>query len=240
MKQVILGQAIGRLTKIFLAPIGPLQYIFDTPGITHISCLEQAYTVLSADGKREVAAFFQPYHSSLSKGLLWADRGWKNVHHFYSKPGKNGTVLWPGAAAECQYYYNRALTLMEKNITNGMFFLGAALHLIQDMCVPHHSVGVIFDGHQEFEKWATRHWSEFPVTEQGTYLNFSHPSQWVEYNAKISAEYYPLVSIEKGSTETSYIEAARRLLPLTVCTTAGFLDLIHKLSLCQALAKAEA
>ncbi len=32
-----------------------------------------------------------------------------------------------------------------------MFYLGAALHLVQDMCVPHHSLGIIFDGHKEFE-----------------------------------------------------------------------------------------
>ncbi|CAA7600389.1 phospholipase C [Acididesulfobacillus acetoxydans] len=228
MKQEILGQTIGRLTKMFLAPIGPLQYLFDTPGVTHVHCLEQAYDVLTRDGKADVATFFRPYHASLGKGLLWADRGWKNVHHFYSKPGKGASILWPGATAECQYYYNRALTFMDKDVFKGMFFLGAALHLIQDMCVPHHSVGMIFNGHQEFEKWAARHWSEFPLLESGSYPNFSHPSQWVEYNAKISRAYYSRVSWEQGNPEPSYTEAARKLIPLTIGTTAGFLDFVRK------------
>ncbi|MHB1653313.1 MAG: zinc dependent phospholipase C family protein [Desulfitobacteriaceae bacterium] len=227
MKQTILGQTIGRVTKAFLAPIGPLQYIFDTPGVTHLYCLEQAYTVLRKDAKEDIVTFFEPYHSLLIKGLYWADRGWKNVHHFYSKPDKDGTTLWPGAAAECQFYFNRALALMEKDVFRGMFFLGAALHLIQDMCVPHHSVGVVFDGHQEFEKWATQHWSLFPAEESGYYLGFSHPVQWIEYNAMISAGYYPLVSLENACNEASYTEAARQLLPLTVYTTAGFLDFVR-------------
>lgn len=248
MIQTMLGQAIGRVTKMFLAPIGPLQHIFDTPGVTHVHCLEQAYAVLSQDSKEDVATFFKPYHSSITKGLYWADRGWKNVYHFYSKPDNEGNVTWPGAAAEFQYYFNKALSFMEKDVFKGMFFLGAALHLVQDMCVPHHSVGVVFDGHQEFEKWATENWTLFPAQENGItrsgdtppstgsiswqevcphLMDFSHPSQFLDYNAKISARYFPLVSIENGCDEVSYIEAARVLLPLTVYTTAGFLDYVR-------------
>lgn len=233
MKQTMLGQAISQVTKLFLAPMGPLQHIFDSPGVTHVHCLEQAYAVLRRDSKTDVAMFFQPYHSSLTKGLFWADQGWKNVYHFYSKPENEGHALWPGATAECQYYFNKALAFLEKDIVKGMFFLGAALHLVQDMCVPHHSVGVVFDGHQEFEKWATQNWARFPALRSGDtppmqevcpHYKFSHPSQFIDYNAEISARYYPLVSLENGCTETSYIEAARYLLPLTVNSTAGFLD----------------
>lgn len=223
MKQTLLGQAIGRMTKMFLVPIGPLQRFFDSPGVTHIHCLEQAYGVLSQD-MIEVVSFFKPYHNSLTKGLYWADQGWKNVYHFYGNPANKGNAVWPGAVAEFQYYFNKALFLMEKDVFKGMFFLGAALHLVQDMCVPHHSVGVIFDGHQEFEKWATLHWSQFPADGSGYYFDFSHPSQFLDYNAKISARYYPQVSLENGCDEASYIEAAQILLPLTIYTTAGFLD----------------
>lgn len=224
MNQTILGQAIGRVTKILLAPMGPLQRIFDSPGITHVHCLEQAYAVLRHDAKADVATFFQAYHSSLTKGLFWADQGWKNVCHFYSQPGQQDKTLWPGATAEFQYYFNKALSFMQTDVFKGMFYLGAALHLVQDMCVPHHSVGIVFDGHQEFEKWATLHWMNFPVEDGGYYLHFSHPNQFIDHNAEISARYYPLVSTEGGCNEASYTEAAQVLLPLTVYTTAGFLD----------------
>jgi len=227
MYEKVIGQTFGKMTKLLLATAGPLQYFLDSPGETHVHCLEQAYIALQQDGKEEVARFFKPHHSMLTKGLYWADRGWKNVNHFYSHPEKQGIIEWPGATAECQYYYNRAFSFFPKNVDKGMFFLGAALHLVQDMCVPHHSVGILFDGHKEFETWATHNWRKFP-TPRGAYLPFSHPAQWIDHNASISAPLYPLVSQEEGCTEESYKKASEVLIPLTIATSAGFLNFARK------------
>lgn len=221
-----LGQTLSKMTKLLLASAGPLQYFLDTPGEAHVHCLNQAYTVLKQDSKEGVAALFQAHHAALTKGLYWADRGWKNVNHFYSHPDKQGIIGWPGATAECQYYFNRAFTFFPKNVEKGMFFLGAALHLVQDMCVPHHSLGIVFDGHREFETWATKNWDEFPAT-GGWYLAFSHPAQWIDHNASISAPLYPLVSQNRECTEESYKKASEILIPLTIATSAGFLDFAY-------------
>lgn len=223
MYESIIGQTIGKMTKLLLATAGPLQYILDTPGVTHVHCLEQAYVTLKQDGKEEVARLFKAHHSTLSKGLYWADRGWKNVNHFYSHPEKQGLINWPGATAECQYYFNKAFTILPNNVDKGMFFLGAALHLVQDMCVPHHSLGILFDGHKEFETWATQNWLKFPAT-SGKYLPFSHPAQWIEYNANVSGPLYPLVSQLEGCSEENYHKASKILIPLTIATSAGFLN----------------
>ncbi len=223
MYESIIGQTIGRMTKLLLATAGPLQYILDTPGVTHVHCLEQAYILLKQDGKEEVARLFQDHHSTLSKGLYWADRGWKNVNHYYSHSDKQGLIYWPGATGECQYYFNKALTCFPKNVDKGMFFLGAALHLVQDMCVPHHSLGIVFDGHKEFETWATQNWDKFSST-RGMYLPFSHPAQWIDHNASVSGPFYPLVSQVAGCSEESYQKASEILIPLTIATSAGFLN----------------
>lgn len=227
MYERIIGQTLGTITKIFLAPVGPLQYFIDSPGETHGHCLEQAYTCLEADGKAAVAKILKPYHSLLLKGLFWADRGWKNVNHFYSHPDKQGIIHWPGATAECQFYFNKALSYFPRNIPKSMFFLGAALHLVQDMCVPHHSLGVIFDGHKEFETWATQHCNRFPAA-KGQYLTFTHAIQWIDHNARISETLFPLVALSKGASESSYAQAAETLIPLTIATTAGFLNFAVK------------
>ncbi|MHB1653312.1 MAG: zinc dependent phospholipase C family protein [Desulfitobacteriaceae bacterium] len=221
---MLVEKAIGIVVKMILTPAGPLQHLLDATEETHVRFLEQAHYVLIADGKADVAAFFQQYQSSLSKGVLWADQGWKNVGHYYSQPGRQGILRWPGAASECQYYFNKALTTFRNDREKGMFYLGAALHVVQDMCVPHHSLGMVFDGHQEFEKWAYRHWDEFLTARHGFYLPFTHPIHWIEHNANISAPYYHLVSLEKGCNERSYIKAAKELLPFTIRTTAGFLN----------------
>lgn len=223
MYEGIIGQTLSKMTKILLASAGPLQYFFDSPGVTHVHCLKQAYLVLKRDGKEDVAALFNAYHSSLAKGLYWADRGWKNVNHFYSNPEKQGIKGWPGVTAECQYYFNKAVTFFPKNLEKGMFYLGAALHLIQDMCVPHHSLGILFDGHKEYETWAAQNWDKF-TTKSGMYLIFSHPAQWIDHNARLSGPIYPLVSLKEGCSEESYKRASEILIPLTIATTAGFLN----------------
>ncbi|EHQ89981.1 zinc dependent phospholipase C family protein [Desulfosporosinus youngiae] len=227
MNERIIGQTLSKMTKLLLASAGPLQCFFDSPGLTHVHCLEQTYVVLKQDGKEDMARLFKSHHSALAKGLFWADRGWKNVNHFYTDPGKQGFIGWPGATGECQYYFNKAFTLFPKNIDKGMFFLGAALHLVQDMCVPHHSQGILFDGHKEFETWATDNWSKFPAA-SGMYLPLSHPAQWIDHNAKVSAPLYHLVSLEKGCSEESYRRASKVLIPLTISTSAGFLDFAGK------------
>ncbi|GAB6175027.1 hypothetical protein JCM15765_45050 [Paradesulfitobacterium aromaticivorans] len=223
MNHEVLEQTLGKVTKIILTPIGPLQYLLNSPGVTHVRCLEQSLKVLRADGKENIADLFFAYRPWISKGLFWADRGWKNVCHYYQNPDKPGVLRWPGAAAECQYYFNKALHALEKDVTKGMFYFGAALHLVQDMCVPHHAVGSVFDGHQEFEKWVENNWHQFSCTPSGKYLPFTHPSQWIDYNANTSASYYSQVSLFHKCSESSYEQAARDLLPLTIQTSAGFL-----------------
>ncbi|AET68736.1 Zinc dependent phospholipase C [Desulfosporosinus orientis DSM 765] len=226
MNERIIGQTLGKMTKLILASAGPLQYFLDSPGATHVQCLNQAYKVLQSDGKGEAARFFHNHHAMLTKGLYWADRGWKNVNHFYIHPEKQGIMGWPGAVTECQSYFNKALSLFPKDADKGMFFLGAALHLVQDVCVPHHALGAVFDGHKEFETWATQNCEAFKA-KRGLYLSFSHPAQWIEHNARYSGPLYPLVSLKHNSTEKSYRRASELLIPLTIATSAGFLDLIH-------------
>lgn len=227
MNESVYAYTLGKMTKMILAPVGPLQYLLNSPGLAHVYGLEQAYRILEQDNKQRVSDFFEKHHTYLKKGLLWADRGWKNVCHYYNQPDKQGSVRWPGAAAECQYYFNKAMSLFPKDIIKGMFYLGAALHLVQDMCVPHHSSGAVFDGHLEFEKWATKHWYQFPA-QVGLYPPFTHPVQWIDHNSRVSGPLYPLVSLENGCSKETYTRAAEILIPLTIATTAGFLDFMHQ------------
>ncbi|AFM43034.1 Zinc dependent phospholipase C [Desulfosporosinus acidiphilus SJ4] len=221
---ILSEQTFNRVTKVLLAPVSPLQIFLDAPSPTHGYCLQQAYDILRQDGKDEVAAYFCSYDNDLQEGLSWADRGWKNICHYFYDPEKQGRVHWPGADAECQYYFNKAAAAFQRNISKGMFYLGAALHIVQDMCVPHHALGVIFDGHQEFERWTINNLDCFIVKGNGIYKSFTHPTQWIRYNAEIASRFFQLVSQENGCSEESYNAAAGKLLPLTVLTTAGFLD----------------
>lgn len=206
MNPEVLEQTIGKVTKMILTPVGPLQLLLNSPGVTHVRCLEQALKVLRADSKENIADLFFAYRPWMNKGLYWADRGWKNVCHYYQNPNKPGVLRWPGTAAECQYYFNKALRALEHDVTKGMFYFGAALHLVQ--CVPHHAVGSVLDGHHEFEKWIEKNWDQFSFAVSVKYLPFTHSSQWIDFNAKTSESYYALVSLSHKCSERSYEQAA--------------------------------
>lgn len=221
---IVSRQTLNIVTKALMTPVRPFQLFMDAPSKTHIHCLQQAYDVLCQDDKEDVAAYFRFYDAWLKKGLLWADQGWKNVCHYFFDSAKPGVIFRPGADTECQYYFNKAVTACQQNIPKGMFYLGAAIHLVQDMCVPHHAVGAIFDGHQEFERWTGKNLHYFNTKQSGIYMPFTHPNQWIVYNVARSSSYYSLVSKGKRCSEESYFEAAGKLLPLTVYTTAGFLE----------------
>ncbi|WP_088188489.1 zinc dependent phospholipase C family protein [Desulfosporosinus sp. FKA] len=222
--RILSEQTLNIVTKALLVPVGPLQMFLDAPLKTHGHCLHEAYHILEQDGKNDVLDYFRPYDDMIIKGLFWADKRWKNICHYFSDPQKQGGLHWPGADAECQYYFNKAITMSGQNVPKGMFYLGAALHLVQDMCVPHHALGVIFDGHQEFERWTSNNLDKFTFKQSGIYKAFTHPSQWIRHNVELSAPYYPLVSAAKGIKEKNYFIAAEKLLAITVYTTAGFLD----------------
>ncbi len=212
---------VGRVAKIVLSSLAPLQYFLDSPGITHVYCLDKALDLLRSDNKTNVLNYYQPFRTQIGQGLLWADHGWKNASHYFRQVGKQGLFRWPGAEVEFQFYYYKFLAGLEKDVHKSMFYLGAALHLVQDMCVPHHAVGAMFNGHQEFEQWVRDNFQSIDMTGKGLYLSFSHPSAWLEHNARFSARYYHLVSSKRGSD--AYRQAAEILIPRTIHTTAGFL-----------------
>ncbi|CAA7603373.1 phospholipase C [Acididesulfobacillus acetoxydans] len=213
-------RTVNMVSKALMTPVKPLQVFMDAPSPTHGYCLQHAYDILCQDGKDDVAAYFRPFDRWLRKGSFWADQGWRNVCHYFFASSK----FRPGAETECQYYFDKAVTTCQQDITKGMFYLGAAVHLVQDMCVPHHAAGAVFDGHKEFETWAGENLQHFSAAESGIYMPFTGPSEWIRYNAARALTYYPLVSKGKGCDEGNYFEAARELLPLTIYTTAGFLD----------------
>lgn len=55
---------------------------------------------------------------------------------------------WPNARQMVQEYWDLAVqALIAWDFVRGAFHLGAAAHLVQDLCVPHHAAARIFSGH---------------------------------------------------------------------------------------------
>lgn len=204
-----------------------MQLILPKKGETHMFCNKQAVIILKNDGKLQQSIFFEKYINELNRGVIWADKGWKYFSHYLDPQANNGYGPYPNAKMECNYFYDKARYFWYHNKKKkSMFFLGAAAHLVQDLCVPHHSVGAAFCGHTEYEKWVQDNCVSYAVSSGGIYENHDNSGDWVEQNANISRAYYPYVSIIR--TRRSYDMATKVLLPLAQRSTAGFLSYFLK------------
>jgi len=194
---------------------------------THVFCNEQARTILYNDGYRQAAGFFNSYAVELNRGVVWADRGLRSTTHHYDPERSTGVWAWANAVEKCRQYFNRALKLWRGGKhRRAMFMLGAAAHLVQDVCVPHHACCRLFDGHLDYEKWAKEHKHFYRVFSGGIYNLGERPEDWVVANARLAREYYALVCASAG--EEDYHRATVVLLPRAQCTTSGFLLLFYR------------
>ena len=216
-----MGPASWNAVKFLLAAGTPIQRIVSGKGETHLFCNRQAVKILKKDGKIAYARLFNNYLEVINRGVLWADKGWKNFAHYFDPVAGQGLGPWPDARLECRYLFEKALKYWRRgNKKKSFFFLGAAAHLVQDLCVPHHARGIAFCGHQEYENWVKENCFDFSVDLAGQYNRASHPGEWVETNAKVARFYFPYVS--DVSSLTSYRMATGVLLPLAQRSTAGF------------------
>jgi len=66
------------------------------------------------------------------------------------------------------------------------FCLGAAAHLVQDLCVPHHSRSIVYGGHQRYETWVEKHVEHYLVWSKGIYDDTMVKARdWVIANVRV-------------------------------------------------------
>lgn len=222
--------------KIVLATASPLQSYLDRPGRTHGFCNSQAVKVMKQDGLEEEAALFKLWLPRLNAGAYWADQGWKNINHYYDPVTGNG--LWkftPATDEFAQYWHQAEKAIRDNDLVKSFFFLGAAAHLVQDLCVPHHARAKMLDGHKQYEAWAQANRNVYAVAAGGIYEP-ANVYQLVAYNAAIAADCLSWVNTE--GTESTYHSATAILLPLAQRTTAGlfqhFAALVNKMTMLDA------
>ncbi|MCL6448790.1 MAG: zinc dependent phospholipase C family protein [Armatimonadetes bacterium] len=216
-----LTPAIGFLGKYLLAT-GRISWAVDLGFCgTHVACNRQARLILEADGQIAAACVLEAFRRELDLGVCWADSGWGCVHHFYHAKTGSGLLGRAPASEFCARYYRRALKLWRQGrFARAMFFLGAATHLLQDACEPHHANCHFRMGHREYEKWVQEYKEDYLVDSGGIYKKSRDPVRWLKDCAQKSFALFDLVK-EKDNVNY-YRQATGYLLPLTQRITAGF------------------
>ena len=196
-----------------------------TAGGTHVFINEQARRILFNDVYRKVANFFSMFAGQLDGGVVWIDSGLKSVSHHYDPYTGSGMWFWPSAAEKCSEFFSRALNLWQtKRHARAMYFLGAAVHLVQDLCVHHHAACRLFGGHAQYEGWAGKRKLDYSADCGGIYDISGSSGDWIDENARIAGKYLSLVD---NNSTGGYHTATKSLLPRAQQTTAGFLMLFY-------------
>ena len=206
--------------NLVLTAISPLQTLIDQPGITHEFCNHQALHILRNDGFIQYADFFSQFEAELTLGVYWADKGWKNAHHYFEPCSGSGLWKFANAIENFNVYYHMASSAAARHdFKQAVFFLGAAAHLLQDLCVPHHARAKLFCGHQQYERWVQQCFAHYAVVSHGTYHESRPTPSLLLSNAHTAADFLDWVKNE--GDETRFAEATDILLPLAQRTTAG-------------------
>ena len=216
--------------QLLLATASPLQRFLDKPAITHAFCNTQAIQIVIRDDGLPLAEFFTLYLKEINSGGDWADSQWKNIDH-YLEP-ETGRGIWPFGNARdtfSQYFAAAIKGARRGDRRKAAFFLGAAAQLVQDLCVPHHARGRMFNGHQEYESWALQHFHEYAVWNAGYYLRSKRVGDLITDNARMAADLFDFVDLAQGTPD--YAGITKITLPLAQRSTAGLFEHFNRVAL---------
>ncbi|HWQ80021.1 MAG TPA: zinc dependent phospholipase C family protein [Anaerovoracaceae bacterium] len=130
-------------------------------------------------------------------------------------------------ALAVDYYVKAILFWKSGNLRESLFYLGAALHLIQDVTIPQHVNVRLLDDHRQFENFVKRTYQyvhNFQAL-QGAYV-MSTIENYVKFNARIALKIHRRFR-DIEDDENRYYRTAKCTLPLAERTTAGAMVLFY-------------
>lgn len=108
-----------------------------------------------------------------------------------------------------------------------LFYLGAALHLIQDVTIPQHVNIRLLDDHRQFENFVKRTYQNVNAFQayQGAY-QLSTIENYIKFNARTALKIYRRYR-DVQDDEIRYYRITKCTLPLAERTTAGAMVLFY-------------
>lgn len=218
-------KAYGKAFKTILWFIKPIKKLFiKTICEVHVFINNQSLEILKNDGHLDAYEFFAKYLDKLNEGVVWADQDFKSREHFYNPYTQKGLYGCKSSRQRFERYYCHALVHWDcGDYDKAMFYLGAALHLIQDSTIPQHGSINLLKSHRSYEQWIIKVHDDFEnysIKEGGTYLDSAN--KYIPHNSKHAIQICNRYSLIKDYTE-KYIKIANNTFHMAQRTTAGCL-----------------
>ncbi len=213
----------GNLLRMSFLVLNPFKKaVIKTQCKVHKYINIQALKILKNDNHTSAYEFFGKYIMALNDGAVWADQDFKSSGHFYNPHKKKGMYGAQNAMNLGRAYYQKSLDLWGlKEPEKSLFYLGATLHIIQDMTIPQHANIRLLDNHRQYENFVKRTYQycdDFKV-ESGAY-RLNTIDEYIRFNARIALKIYKKFKVIPD-TELRYYRTTKCILPLAARTTAG-------------------
>jgi phospholipase C len=130
-------------------------------------------------------------------------------------------------ALAVDYYADAVLLWKRQDFRKSMFYLGAALHLVQDVTIPQHVNIRLLEDHRQFENFVKRTYQNVDAFQayQKAYV-LSTIENYVKFNARTALKIYKRFR-NISDDESRYYRITRCTLPLAERTTAGAMVMFY-------------
>lgn len=219
----IIESTYNNFLKFIFGVANPIKKsIIKTQCKVHKSINIDALKILRNDKHLIQYNFFSGYILDINNGTVWADQDFKSSNHFYNPFKKRGLYGRQSAMDLGVDYYSQAFSLWNNDEFNtALFYLGAALHLIQDMTIPQHANIRLLNDHHQYETYVKRSYEyleDFQV-ENGAYL-LDSIQDYIRFNARVAIKIYNNFKTISDDEERFFL-ITKCALPLAKRTTAG-------------------
>jgi len=220
----------GNALRLFLRIINPFKkMVKKTEARVHQYINIKALRILKEHGFYKEYKLYYKFISELNKGVVWADQDFKSINHFYSPIKKKGLYGHSNALNLTHKYYTKAIDhWYKKDVKCAMFYLGACVHVIQDLTIPQHVNIRLLDNHHQYESFVKTTYNlvkEFSTLE--TPLQFDTIEEYARFNAETAIRTYNKYKHIEDDEERFY-KTTLFALPLAQRTTAGCLIMFFK------------
>lgn len=220
----------GKAFRSILKAINPFKKtIIKTEAKVHKFINNQAVEILKENGYIYEYQKIKKYIDVVNKGAVWADQDFKSINHFYNPTKKRGLYGHGNALKLTKKYYDIAVNkYMENDIENSMFYLGASVHIIQDLTIPQHVNIRLLDNHRQYEnfvKIAYNKVNDFVTLDKP--IIFDNMEDFVRFNTKVALRIHKQFKDIKND-QLRFYKVTRCSLPLAQRTSAGCMIMFFK------------
>lgn len=213
----------GNAFRSILRVINPFKkMVIKTEARVHQYINIQALRILKEYEYYKEYTILYKFLNELNRGVVWADQDFKSINHFYHPIKKKGLYGHSNALLLTHKYYEKAIeSWNEDDIGCAMFYLGACVHIIQDLTIPQHVNIRLLDNHHQFENYVKTSYNvvkEFTSSEPP--IQFEEVEKYARFNAETALRTYSKYkNIEND--DDRFHKTTLCALPLAQRTTAG-------------------